>query len=420
MMCSARQPDTANGLPALNVIGLMSGTSMDAIDAACVRVQLSTNPLGLLQFNVMGTTTVDIPDYVRHDVEQLINQPTSVNLSKLCKTDEAVARCFAKVALALATDLENSGIMVDLIASHGQTIYHEPPKNGQNGCTMQIGNPAIIAQLTQIDTVGDFRPRDMSVGGQGAPLVPFADVLLFSDDAKHRAIQNIGGIANVSVVPSRQSGLPPMAFDTGPGNMIIDGLMKRLFAKPYDDNGQVAAKGRFDTVLLGELMQHPYLQQPPPKSTGREMFGDAFARDLLLDWQDKISDEDLITTATHFTAISIVEAYKQFILPTIPISEVVVGGGGTKNGFLMRLITNRFKEAGIEVSDHARHQIPNQYKEAVAFALLGYAQRFGVANNLATCTGASEPVVLGGCWPGRVNYVLDTLPEAQASHVTLA
>lgn len=411
--------DNQTTLPVLNVIGLMSGTSMDAIDAACIRIQMGTNPPTLLQFNILGTHSMDLPDYIKADLDQLLTHP-KVSLSQVCELDRALADCFAQVSNQLVAQLETNGFLVDLIASHGQTVYHQPPTIKQAGVTLQLGNPAMIAQQTHVDVIGDFRPRDMAVGGQGAPLVPFADVLLFQDDLLNRAVQNIGGIANVTVVPSKaltSKGKEPFAFDTGPGNMVIDGITQRLFNKPYDENGAIAQSGRFNTELLAHLMKHPFLSQPPPKSTGREAFGDTFVRDLLLDWHPKVSPEDLVATATHFTAISIVESYKHFVLPLCALDEVIVGGGGTQNSHLMRLLTNRFKELGIEVTTHQTHQIPNQYKEAIAFALLGYASKFGIANNLTSCTGASEPVVLGGFWPGKVNFSLTPPAHRPATEI---
>ena len=391
--------------PALNVIGLMSGTSVDSIDAACVRIQLASHPLKLLQLTVLGTASAAWEPKQRHDLLALMAKPESVSLTTLSQMDTMVAESFAALASELTEQLLSEGFEVDCIASHGQTIFHMPPSDMGFGNSLQIGQPALIAQRLGIPVVGDFRPRDMAVGGQGAPLVPFADYLLFADPYEAKAIQNIGGIANVTVLPPTQSDQVPFAFDTGPGNMVIDGLCQTLFNLPYDDQGALAQQGRFSAELLDKLMMNPYFGQQPPKSTGREQFGKAYVDALILEWRKQwestLTVHDLLATATHLTAISIVESYKSYVLPRTKVTEVIVGGGGTQNPFLMRLLTNRFRECGIRVSRHQDYQIPDQYKEAIAFALLGYATMQGIPNNIPSCTGASHPVVLGAVWPGH-------------------
>lgn len=390
--------------PPLNVIGLMSGTSVDSIDAACVRIQLASNPLKLLQLTVLGTASAPWEPKQRHDLLALMAKPDQVSLTTLSQLDTMVAESFAMLASELTEQVLNDGFVVDCIASHGQTIFHLPPTDAGFGNSLQIGQPALIAQRLGLPVIGDFRPRDMAAGGQGAPLVPFADQLLFADPYEAKAIQNIGGIANVTVLPPTQSDQEPFAFDTGPGNMVIDGLCQALFNVPYDDQGALAQQGRFSAELLDKLMMNPYFGQQPPKSTGRELFGKGYVDTLIQEWrkhwEPALSAHDILATATHLTAISIVESYKSYVLPRAQVTEVIVGGGGTQNPFLMRLLTNRFRECGIRVSRHQDYQVPDQYKEAIAFALLGYATHFGIPNNIPSCTGAAYPVVLGAVWSG--------------------
>jgi anhydro-N-acetylmuramic acid kinase len=306
---------------------------------------------------------------------------------------------FANAALLLVKKLKSQAIDVDLISSHGQTLYHRPPEGGSNGYTLQIGDPSVIAERTEIEVVADFRPGDMAAGGHGAPLVPFADLLMFQEPERPIAIQNIGGIANVTALPPSNSLQDkPLAFDTGPGNMIIDTLMQTLFQQPMDKNGDTARKGKVHQELLDHLMRHPYLSAPPPKSTGREMFGTGFAQQIAAEWGRKMSKEDLIHTATMFTVQSIVQGYEQFVLPQLRVREVILGGGGTLNQFMVEKLAEAFRPHFISLRTHEDFGVSSKYKEAIAFAMLGYARKMGIPNNLPSCTGANRPVSLGAIW----------------------
>jgi anhydro-N-acetylmuramic acid kinase len=264
---------------------------------------------------------------------------------------------------------------------------------------LQIGAPAVIAAETGITTIADFRPADVAAGGQGAPLTSFADAALFRHETAFRAVQNIGGIGNVTLLPPRRSDRPVTAFDTGPGNMLIDDAAGRIAGLPFDRDGALAARGRVREGLLMELMHHPFIAQAPPKSTGRETFGAAFADSVWARWKGQIPSEDLIATLTAFTAASIADAYTRFA--PAPIDEVYVGGGGALNPVLMRMLAERLAPA--RVYDHDALKIPAKAKESVAFALLAYATWHNHPGAVPSCTGAERAAILGAISPGR-NY----------------
>ncbi len=392
-----------NAFPPLHVIGLMSGTSVDSIDAACVRIQLSLDPVQLIECQVLGTRTQDMPLPLRQQLLEVMAQK-QIGLEALCLLNVEIGACFAETALGLIQDMKQAGHPVDLIASHGQTLFHVPPQaSGSNvsryGATLQIGEPSVIAEVCQTEVIADFRPGDMAAGGQGAPLVPFADQLLFQDQSIARAVQNIGGIANLTALSARDdTHHQPMAFDTGPGNMMIDAAMALLYGQDFDQNGEIAQSGQVSNDLLSELLAHPYFESPPPKSTGRELFGAPLVNRILEQWEQKLSAMDIIATLTELTAQSIVQAYERFVLPTIPVQEVIVGGGGVYNQTLMVRLTQLFRPLRITLKRHEDYGVPSKYKEAIAFALLGYARKFGLPNNLPSCTGATHPISLGALW----------------------
>ncbi len=384
--------------PTLNVIGLMSGTSVDGIDAACIRVSLQTQPLKLASFELLGTATLDIPPVIRDRLLVTMTQK-HCTLEDLCALKVEMGSLFAEAALQLIGELGQKGIAVDLIASHGQTLFHLPPVNGKLGSTLQIGEPAIIAEKTGLEVAADFRPGDMAAGGHGAPLVPFADRLLFQDAHVARALQNIGGIANLTALPAiSASETPLLALDTGPGNMLIDAAMEHFFSQPYDPNGEMAASGTIHQGLLETLLADPYFSLAPPKSTGRERFGKQYALQVIKQWHTQMEPQDLVATLTALTAQTIADAYRQFVLPSIPVQEVVVAGGGVMNATLMRWLEERLTPMGIALKIVEDFGLSSKYKEAVAFALLGYARKFGIPCNVPSCTGANRPVPLGGLW----------------------
>jgi len=395
--------NTIQALPSttepLLVMGLMSGTSVDGVDACLAKLWMED---GQFRHEILAFYSEDMPTLLKEKLLQVMREK-HIHLADFCALNVAVGELFAKTALGLLRKFKISASSIDCIGSHGQTIFHWPPtveglKQNQLGGTLQIGEPSIIAQKTGIDTIADFRPADMAVKGHGAPLVCFADTLLFSNPSIGRCIQNIGGIANVTVVPAhKQNHLPIIAFDTGPGNMMMDAAMKHFFNQSYDANGIIAAQGQLDESLFTHLMTHPYLHKAPPKTTGREDFGEHFFQELVLKFTD-ISANNWITTLAHFTAQSIVDAYAQWIFPNYDIQEAVLGGGGPKNAYLVKCLNERFAKSTnkpIKIVTHADFDIPDQAKEALAFAILAWANRLNIPNNIPSCTGAEKPVIMG-------------------------
>lgn len=381
----------------LTVMGLMSGTSVDGVDACLARLAWQT---GQLHYEILATYSVPMPDDLRVRLLRCMAEK-AIHLEEFCALNVAVGELFAETAVGLMKAHNVPASQIDCIGSHGQTLYHWPPSEpGKLGGTLQIGEPSLIAEKTDVLTIADFRPRDMAAGGQGAPLVCFADQLLFQDEAIGRCIQNIGGIANVTVVPSRealkQADLPVIAFDTGPGNMLMDAAMDHFYGKPYDADGAIAQRGKIQPDLLKHLMAHPYLTQQPPKTTGRELFGLPYFQALLNQFPN-ISAEDWLATLNCFTAQSIVDAYERFVFPTYAVSEMVVGGGGAFNPILLNHLRALFAQKGqsVQVKTHADFGIPDQYKEALAFAILAWASLLNRPNNIPACTGAMHPVVMG-------------------------
>jgi len=378
----------------MRVAGLMSGTSADGVDVAIV--DIAGGKVRLLAFDVFP-----YPRALREEILRLC-RPESARLDDICHYNFVLGEVFAGAVIRLCS---RSGIALrslDLIGSHGQTIYHSPRGRGGRGgavrSTLQIGEPSVIAQRTGVTTVADFRPRDMAAGGEGAPLVPYADYILFGRNRRSRAVQNIGGIANVTFLPSgcRQSDV--IAFDTGPGNMVIDGVMRLVSGgkKRFDRDGRMAARGAVNARLLNELLRHPFLRRRPPKSTGREEFGAAFAEQIYRRAAKKeLADADIVTTVTAFTAATIARAYRRF-LPGLP-EELILCGGGARNSTLVEMLRGELPEVKMLWSDD--FGISADAKEAVSFAILAWATIKGFANNIPAATGAEKPVVLGKIIP---------------------
>jgi len=415
----------------------MSGTSADGVDVAIVDIR--GRKVDLLAFE-----TFPYSAGMRRSILALC-RPETARVDDICHLNHVLGEFFASAVITLC---EKSGIplvSIDLIGSHGQTIWHNPQGPRHSGrvirSTLQIGEPSRIAQRTGITTVADFRPRDMAAGGEGAPLVPYADYVLFSDRRLGRAVQNIGGIANVTFLPVRSdaggryrsTGIlpvnhrqdadatknrgqdardikicpyghttnePVLAFDTGPGNMVIDGLMRLVTAgkRHFDRGGAMAATGNVHEGLLNDMLRHPFLRRRPPKSTGREQFGQAYCEWLCGEARKRrLPPNDMLATATAFTASTIATAYRRF-LPRMP-DEVILCGGGAHNTTLVRMLHEQLD--GVRIRSTDEFGISVDAKEAVSFAILAYATIHGVANNIPSVTGASEPVVLGKVVPGR-------------------
>jgi len=325
-------------------------------------------------------------------------------LADLSYLNVAIGEAFAAALLRL---VEQAGIdigSIDLIGSHGQTVWHDPAgrRCGRRTMrsTLQIGEPSVIAERTGVTTVGDFRPRDMAAGGEGAPLVPYVDHLLFADRRRTRAVQNIGGIANVTYLPADGALADVLAFDTGPGNMIIDHVVRTVTngRRRYDAGGTMSRRGRVNEQLLKELMGHPFLRRRPPKSTGREQFGAVFSAGVCCRAEKiGLSAEDLIGTVTAFTARSIAAAYRRFLPASV--DQVILCGGGARNSTLVTMLAEGLAPAQVLSTDDFGISIDT--KEAVSFAVLARETVWGVCNNVPSATGASRAVVLGKIIPGR-------------------
>jgi anhydro-N-acetylmuramic acid kinase len=382
------------GKDKMRVAGLMSGTSIDGVDVAIV--DISGQKVNLLAFDVFPYSKS-----LREEILDLCN-PELARLENICHFNFALGEVFADAVIKLCNESGIALDSIDLIGSHGQTIYHNPRgkryRKTTIRSTLQIGEPSVIAGRTGITTVADFRPRDMAAGGEGAPLVPYADYILFSHNKITRAIQNTGGIANVTFLPRSCKPDDIVAFDTGPGNMVIDGIVQLISGgrRRFDSDGKVAAQGTVNKRLLDEILRHPFLKRHPPKSTGREEFGHAFSDRLYKKVKEKgISDSDIVATVTAFTAKSIARAYNQF-LPVMP-DEVILCGGGSRNNTLVEMLRSELPDAKMLFTDD--FGISVDAKEAISFAILAWATINGLTNNVPGVTGADRPVIMGKIVP---------------------
>ncbi len=380
----------------MQVIGLMSGTSVDGIDAALVEV--SGQGYAITARLIKGITHPYSADVRSRILALCANQPTT--LADLADLDDAIAHQFVQAIDALEIDLSST----ELIGSHGQTLHHRPPQSGQLGHTQQLGRGDLIAHLTGCHTVSNFRAADIALGGQGAPLVPIIDACLLSQADHDLVVQNIGGIGNLTYLPpwsrDHQISEAPQGirgWDTGPGNALIDWAVSKLSQgrQTYDKNGAWAAQGQPCQPLIENWLQHPFFHAPPPKSTGRELFGAAYAAQC---WQaaqaQNLSPADLLATLADFTAATIELSCRRF-LPHLP-TEVLVAGGGSRNRYLMNRLQQRLPAA--RVGSTEQHQLDADYKEAIAFAILAYWRWHQFPSNLPSVTGASRPCLLGELW----------------------
>lgn len=370
-------------------VGLMSGTSADSIDAACVRIE-GTPPR--LDWELLSFITLPMSAELRQEIFAAF-RPETGTVDKLCQLNFTLGEWFAKASLEAIKAAKLTPQQVDFIGSHGQTVWHIPPNTDQGvPSTLQLGNPAVIAQRCGVTVVSDFRSRDMAAGGQGAPLVPFVDNLLLSHPTLSRAVQNIGGIGNVTFLPAGGKG-EAFGFDTGPGNMLLDRAAEVLTQGKLrcDMDGKLAFAGKVHENFLRKWMEEePYFAQKPPKSTGRELFGvqrcDVYLKEL-----SGLCKEDILATLTAFTARSTAEAYRNF-LPALP-DEVLLCGGGARNPAIAAMLQKELPASRIGRTEDAG--LPGDSKEAVAFAVLGYETMNHRPGNLPAATGANGPVVLG-------------------------
>ncbi len=379
----------------LRVAGLMSGTSVDGVDVAVCDLEGRT-------VQVLAFATVPYPPRVREAVLAL-SDPERGRVDDLCHWNAALGEVFADALVKGVADTGLALDTIDLVGSHGQTVCHLPHgrRLGRRTVrsTLQIGEPSVIAERTGLTVVADFRPRDCAAGGQGAPLVPYADHLLFAHPTRTRAVQNLGGIANVTVLPAGGGIETVLAFDTGPGNMVIDRAAERATEgrRGCDKDGRLAARGFVDQEGVARLLRHPYLKRKPPKTTGRETFGRAFA-DALYDEMVAAgaAPADVVATATAFTAASVADAYRRH-LPAAA-GEVLVCGGGARNPVLLQRLKEALAPAEVRVTDEVG--LDADAKEAVSFALLARETVRGAAANVPGATGAARPVILGKIVPG--------------------
>jgi anhydro-N-acetylmuramic acid kinase len=381
----------------MRVLGMMSGTSADGIDVALAGI--SGKPPALsARFERHHHTP--FREHVREATLRLANggASTTADLSDL---NFMLGEEFARAAIEACKKWRVKLDDVSLIGSHGQTVFHlgSPARfqgKMRSASTLQIGDTSVIAERTGVPTIGDFRPADIAAGGQGAPLVPFLDYLLYRDAKRGRVSLNIGGIANVTVIPAGARAIDVFAFDTGPGNMIVDALVEWTTRgkATYDRDARIALSGRTIQELLARLMREPYLRKKPPKSTGRELFGQAYARETIA-WGSRFhaAPADLVRTATMFTPFSISDAFQRLILPRTKIDELIVTGGGAKNPLMMAQLAASLP--GISILPASRFGVPSEAKEAFAFALLAYESYHGRPDNLPSATGAEHPAVLG-------------------------
>jgi anhydro-N-acetylmuramic acid kinase len=374
------------------IIGLMSGTSVDGIDAVLIRVQGNGRNTKLEEIEF---ETYPFPAGFKEYVLKNSIADTA-NLEDICRLNMLYPQLYAEAIFKLCEKAKVKISDIDLIGTHGQTIHHLPKPfemfNHTVKSTLQIGDPSALAKLTGVVTVGDFRTADMAVGGEGAPLVPYFDFIMFSSDEMNRGLLNIGGIGNITILPKSCTVKNVFAFDTGPGNMIIDGLTKKYFNKPYDLDGLIGQSGKLNEKLFAFLKSHQYYQRKPPKSTGREIFGEKYISEIL-SIENNISPEDLIRTVTELTAWSIYENYKLYVLDETKIDELLVSGGGAHNKFLMFLLQKYFENVKVrKIEDYG---YSSDSKEAVCFAILANETVSGNPANVPRTTGAKEPVILG-------------------------
>ena len=381
-----------------HVVGMMSGTSVDGVDAALVEISgTDSEP----KVKLLAFENKPYPPQVREKIFSLFT-PANATVDKVGYMNFLLGEIYAKSALSV---IEKAGMKpeeIDVIGSHGQTIWHAPIPESPDGIpvayTVQIGEGSVIAERTGILTVSDFRVADMAAGGQGAPLVPFSEYLLYRREKETILLQNIGGIGNMTVMPAGAKPRDVFAFDTGPGNMIIDAVISAVTdgKKTYDAGGETAAKGKVCNALLDILKEEPYYRQPLPKTTGREHFGVQYTEKILGWWKENpIPVEDLLATVTDLTAYSIADAYERYVLPKYRASEIIVGGGGSYNATLLRFMKERFAPHGVAVRTQEDLGLSSDAKEAVAFALMADCCMRGKANTLPSVTGAEHPAVMG-------------------------
>jgi anhydro-N-acetylmuramic acid kinase len=377
------------------VAGIMSGTSADGIDVAVVRIAPG-KPRAKL--TLLAHEGFAFPASLRRAVLAAMNA-ASTSTAELARLNWRLGMAYAE---AVKATVERHAVKLDLIGCHGQTVYHQPRAESyagrRFGCTWQLGEVAVIAVATGVPVVSNFRPADMLAGGQGAPLVPLLDYVLFADAERGRVLQNIGGIANLTAIPAGAAADAVIAFDTGPGNMVVDWLAQELLGKRFDRNGGFAARGAVLTPVLAEALRNPYFKQKPPRTAGREQFGREYAAQFLAACQlHSAKPEDALATVTALTAETIAESYKDYISYKMRGHGVdyIVSGGGARNATLMAMLAQRLEPMGCELAASEEFGLPAEAKEATAFALLAWQTWHHLPGNVPRATGAARPAILG-------------------------
>lgn len=381
----------------LTVAGVMSGTSADGIDVAVVRIAPSKH-------NFWPKLTLLAHEGFRYSAT--LRKAVLAAMNAKSTTTAELARLNWRLGLAYADAVKSAAkrhrIKLDLVGCHGQTLYHQARPERYAGesfaCTWQAGEAAIIAREVGVPVVSNFRAADMAAGGQGAPLVPILDHFLFVHSKRGRVLQNIGGIANLTALPAGAYGNKVRAFDTGPGNMVIDALAQQLYRKSYDRNGAIAARGRVLEPVLEEMLRDPYFKLKPPRTTGREEYGREYAAKFLAACR-RVSrkPEDAMATATALTAESIASSFREFVLPKMKSTPIdyIVSGGGARNRTLMKMLAGRLEPMGCKLATIDEFGMPSEAKEAAAFALMAWLTWHQLPGNVPSATGARLPVILG-------------------------
>ena len=375
----------------------MSGTSADGINVALVRCYgrgFNTH------FKLLAHQQYGYSPALRRTILRSMNSSTA-RVADLARLNFLLGELYAEAILKCKRSARIPKL--DLIGCHGQTLYHqgEPELflNRSMACTWQTGEAAIIAARVGAPVISDFRPADMAAGGKGAPLVPFLDYVLFPHPRRGRILQNLGGIGNLSAIPARAKAEEIQAFDTGPGNMVIDAITRQFFGRAYDRNGAIAARGRVLHAAINQILRGAFFRQKPPRTAGREQFGLEFVQQFI-QWcrtsaQRSFKKEDIVATATALTAASIEDALRRFVLRRNSFHEFIVSGGGAKNPTLMRMIEERVSPLKLKLKTSDDFGVPSEAKEAIAFAVLAYQSWHRLPGNIPSATGAKRPAILG-------------------------
>jgi anhydro-N-acetylmuramic acid kinase len=377
------------------VAGVMSGTSADGINVALVRVTSSRGRAGTPALRFLAHAEYPYPKQVRQAVLAAMNS-TKARVSDLARLNFLLAELYAD---AILTTQRRFHLNAELVGCHGQTLYHQGEATRFLGrglaVTWQTGEGAVVAARLGVPVVSDFRPADMAVGGKGAPLVPFLDFLLYRDKRVGRIVQNIGGIANFTAIPAGATATQVSAFDTGPGNMVIDAVTQSLFGKPYDRDGRISGSGAVLDPVIRDVLRSPFFRRKPPKTAGREEFGREFAQEFIRRC-GRVDKRDVVATAAALTARSIADALRRFVVRrTGSYQDFIVSGGGASNPTLMAMLANELGRLGLQIRSSDEFGLPSEAKEAAAFALMAFQTWNRQPSNVPSATGATRPAILG-------------------------